>query len=429
MADIDLYIPFLEKWEGGFAHHPADRGGATCKGVTLATWQQLGTDKDGDGVIGRSDLRLIGRNDLVERVLRPHFWNRWQADRIRTQSIAELLVDWMWMSGPYTIRLAQKELKVEMDGVVGNRTLYAINNCIDQHNLFYRLKVARYAHLYRIVGHRPANKVFLEGWLNRVRDLKFSLSLAALVVASLTVTGCRQHRLIAEQSVAVKVSDSTMQVSEAKSEKVTGKVTENATEQATGESTGQSLRWTKGKTTDRSIQWATDESELTETSILMVYKPDRFNEVHTDTVELHNNSVALYTDTATAQNHSVALEYLPAVPVNALTAFLDASPAAGYIIHSQHTRKQQRRSNGADTTQRFSNAYASDHHATTHSSTGKQSLTDTATSQAVQHSTTRSENHVSRSPKADSSRIAIPWIVTCSLLVIGVLAIKFRKSG
>lgn len=200
MADIDLYIPFLEKWEGGFAHHPADRGGATCKGVTLDTWKRVGVDKNGDGTIDVLDLRLIGRHDLVERVLRPHFWNRWQADRIRTQAIAEVLVDWMWMSGPYTIRLAQKELAVEMDGVVGNRTLHAINSCIDQHNLFYRLKVARYAHLYRIVGHRPENKVFLDGWLNRVRDLKFSLCLAALVVA-LASSSCRSQREV-ENSLA-----------------------------------------------------------------------------------------------------------------------------------------------------------------------------------------------------------------------------------
>jgi len=79
MADIALYIPFLQKWEGGFSNHPADRGGATNLGVTLKTWQRVGIDKNKDGTVNVADLRLIDSHDLVERVLRPHFWNRWQA--------------------------------------------------------------------------------------------------------------------------------------------------------------------------------------------------------------------------------------------------------------------------------------------------------------------------------------------------------------
>lgn len=190
MATIDQYVPFLLKWEGEFSDHPADRGGATNKGVTLKTWQQTGTDKNGDGIITVDDLKMISEHDLVEKVLRPHFWNRWQADRIRTQAIAELLVDWLWMSGPYSIKLAQKELGVEMDGQVGNRTLDAINSHSCQQNLFYRLKVARYAHFYRICDYRPANRVFLKGWLNRVRDMKFRLSII-LVIAMLGTLACR----------------------------------------------------------------------------------------------------------------------------------------------------------------------------------------------------------------------------------------------
>lgn len=32
-------MPFILRWEGGFSDHPADRGGATNKGVTLSTFQ------------------------------------------------------------------------------------------------------------------------------------------------------------------------------------------------------------------------------------------------------------------------------------------------------------------------------------------------------------------------------------------------------
>lgn len=62
--------------------------------VTIATWRQVGYDKDGDGDIDVDDLKKISDNDVVGRVMRPHYWNRWKADRIASQSVANIAVDW-----------------------------------------------------------------------------------------------------------------------------------------------------------------------------------------------------------------------------------------------------------------------------------------------------------------------------------------------
>ena len=41
-------VPFILSWEGGFVNDPDDVGGATNKGITIATWRLHGCDNDGD---------------------------------------------------------------------------------------------------------------------------------------------------------------------------------------------------------------------------------------------------------------------------------------------------------------------------------------------------------------------------------------------
>ncbi len=121
-------VPYILKWEGGFINDPQDLGGATNMGVTISTWKQVGYDKDGDGDIDVNDLHLLTRDDVVNRVLKPHYWDRCRADEIESQSIANIVVDWVWGSGKPGITRVQKILGVKQDGIVGPKTLAAINS-------------------------------------------------------------------------------------------------------------------------------------------------------------------------------------------------------------------------------------------------------------------------------------------------------------
>ena len=82
MANVNKLAPFILKWEGGFVNDPADLGGATNMGVTIGAWKSCGYDKDGDGDIDVDDLHLLTREDVVNRVLKPYYWDRWKADSI-----------------------------------------------------------------------------------------------------------------------------------------------------------------------------------------------------------------------------------------------------------------------------------------------------------------------------------------------------------
>lgn len=174
MAQIENLAPIIAKWEGGYVNDPTDRGGATNMGVTIGTWKQVGYDKDGDGDIDIVDIKLLNKDDF-KFVLRK-YWDKWKADAIKNQSIANILVDWYWGSGKWGIVIPQRLLGVTSDGIVGNQTIQALNKAIDAdaEGLFKEIFSARVKFLNDIVANNPSQKKFIKGWMNRLNDFKFS---------------------------------------------------------------------------------------------------------------------------------------------------------------------------------------------------------------------------------------------------------------
>lgn len=184
MSNIESYIPFVIYWEAGvkdpsanneslfkkaknrgIVNDRADLGGPTLVGITFATYS---------GFCRNMGLRTPSASEMIKmtytewrQILKKMFWDRWQADEIRNQAVAEMLVDWVWTSGNYGIKLPQKLLGVTTDGIVGTKTLSAVNSREPQ-SLFNLLRDERLAYTERICKSRPANLKFRTGWINRI---------------------------------------------------------------------------------------------------------------------------------------------------------------------------------------------------------------------------------------------------------------------
>lgn len=178
MAKIEKLVPFILKWEGGFSNDPADAGGTTMKGITLATFRAYRKEK-GLSVPTDTDLKSISAREWTD-ILRSYYWNPWQADRIRSQAVANLLVGWGWGSGVKTAIMQFQGLAgLTKDGIAGEKTLSAINSASET-ALFSRIWVARKDFFVNIVKSRPEQIKFLSGWLNRLFDnIDYNFTLTA----------------------------------------------------------------------------------------------------------------------------------------------------------------------------------------------------------------------------------------------------------
>ena len=190
MANIEHFIPFLIKWEAGiskksnetneslfqrarktgWADDPDDLGGQTMVGVTMATYEEYCRRKGyPKPTTGR--LMDLSYNDW-KSILKMLYWDRWNADEIRSQSIAEIVCDFVWASGVHGIKVPQDLVGLIPDGIVGPKTLAAVNSR-NPRELFDQIKIARFDFIEDICRKRPANNKFKRGWMNRINDIKF----------------------------------------------------------------------------------------------------------------------------------------------------------------------------------------------------------------------------------------------------------------
>lgn len=171
MANYKVLVPFILKFEGGFVNDPNDRGGATNKGVTLATFIQFRRNH------GRprptvEDLKRISTDEWMS-IYKQYYWDLAAGDLIHSQAVANIIVDWTWCSGGHALKATQRVLGLTQDGVFGPRTILALNDA-EPRALFDKLKAARLAFVEAIVRNNPTQARFINGWRRRINAITFN---------------------------------------------------------------------------------------------------------------------------------------------------------------------------------------------------------------------------------------------------------------
>ncbi len=170
---VDELLDEVIAREGGFVHHPADRGGPTRFGITQATLSEW---------LGRSTTVDEVRT-LEEETAREIYVARYLAGpRVGTlpPEIVPHVFDMAVNHGPRrAVRMLQEVLglagwRVDVDGVIGPQTRKAAFEAQADMGPFFTNAIAdQRANFYRrLVAADPSQRVFLRGWLNRAEAFK-----------------------------------------------------------------------------------------------------------------------------------------------------------------------------------------------------------------------------------------------------------------
>lgn len=168
MAEFNLFLPLVLKFEGGFVNDPVDPGGATNKGITMATFRSVAPPGEPPTL---DDLKAL-TDEEAGKIYRARYWNLMCGDDIEHQELANIVCDFYVNAGNNATKLLQQVMNemgasIQVDGHIGPGSIIALT-LLDQAEVYRRYKSGRILYYQRLVANQPALAKFLKGWLNRV---------------------------------------------------------------------------------------------------------------------------------------------------------------------------------------------------------------------------------------------------------------------
>lgn len=154
MINFEKCFEFIKQWEGGYVNDPDDLGGETKYGITKRRYPSLDIKN-----LTLSKAKEIYYND---------FWKLAKCDDL-PEPLRLLHFDCAVNQGPKTaarmLQMAIGKDEVIVDGVIGPITLAHAEYTTPDAYAFYR--ALRYM---EVIGARPVNAKFANGWKNRLED-------------------------------------------------------------------------------------------------------------------------------------------------------------------------------------------------------------------------------------------------------------------
>lgn len=187
MSDFSKCIVFTLKYEGidssptgSYSNHPMDKGGPTKYGISCRFAESTNDlelfDANNDNVISPDDIKNLKFEEAVSAYKR-YFWDYYHLDNIEDNRKCFLVFDAAVNHGySGATKLLQKTLvamgyDLKIDGVYGPKTEAAFRDC--EVGSFVNVFLEKRESLYRaIVANNPSQKVFLNGWLNRIKNIE-----------------------------------------------------------------------------------------------------------------------------------------------------------------------------------------------------------------------------------------------------------------
>ena len=163
MDRFKKFLDYIFEVEGGFTDDENDRGGKTTWGITEEEAREFGYT---------GDMRNLTK-DFAKNIYLKKYYLGNKLDKIIDDRVALSIFDWAVNSGRRGIKKAQIVANkfgasLIVDGIVGNKTLEAINSINPEEFLkeYHELQRTFYKNL---AAKDSTQEDFLKGWLNRVK--------------------------------------------------------------------------------------------------------------------------------------------------------------------------------------------------------------------------------------------------------------------
>lgn len=188
MANFNIAYQYVEAAEGGYQDYATDPGNFNSLGQLVGTNWGISAPVYEDWIgrpPTRQDMEGMSKEE-ARQIYRSKYWDRIRGDEIHSQEVANVFLDGHVNHGRSGIRMMQKVVNVDQDGVVGPITLAAINSrppdsvvrqyIQERENLYYWL-----------AENREGMAMFLNGWLNRLDMFRQNLPAGGEALAGIAL--------------------------------------------------------------------------------------------------------------------------------------------------------------------------------------------------------------------------------------------------